>query len=64
MTTPGANCAAALLAVHLPFETVVHALMTELGLTFAEATRAATIAAHRPGEVEHHVGGDRDPGRV
>jgi urease accessory protein UreE len=46
-----------LLAVHLPFDAVVHALMTELGLTIAEATRATTIARHRSlDEVVHHAG--------
>jgi hypothetical protein len=45
-----------LLAVHLPFDAVVHALMAELGLTIAEATRAANIAGHRPrDEAMHHA---------
>ena len=55
--TPGFNCAEALLAVHLPFDAVVHALMAELGLTIAEATRAANIAGHLSrDEAAHYVG--------
>jgi hypothetical protein len=41
---PGTSCAAALAAVRLPFEAIVDALMTELGLTYEEAVQAAAAA--------------------
>jgi hypothetical protein len=43
-TLPGTRCAAALAAVPLPFDVIVNALMTELGLTRSEAARAAFAA--------------------
>ena len=43
---PGTTSALALVAVGLRFDVIVQALMRELGLTHAEATRAAFEARH------------------
>jgi hypothetical protein len=43
-TIPGARCAAVLVAMNLPLNTVVQELMGELGLTYEEANLAALDA--------------------
>ena len=47
--TPGSSAASTLYAVGLPYAAVVRALVTEVGLTYEEATR--TAAQHEPRSV-------------
>jgi hypothetical protein len=51
-TLPGTNSAEALVAVRLPFDVIVQALIVEVGLTFAEATGAANAATDALREVD------------
>jgi hypothetical protein len=43
-TVPGARCAELLVAINLPFETMVRCLMADLDLTYDEAAMAILTA--------------------
>ena len=55
-TIPGTNCAAALVALRLPPDAIVEALMKEMGLDRRQATVAAFAARQVSGDVDRLEG--------